>query len=76
MKDFAIGVIAWFIIIVMGLRFFFDKNPLEYIGKTIIIMNQEYMITDYSFFNCYYHLNNGAKINPSLVEKLIKNTNE
>ena len=47
MKDFAIGLMAWFFIIIMGLRIFSDKNPFDYVGKTIIIYGEEYMITDY-----------------------------
>ena len=72
MKDFAIGLMAWFFIIIMGLRVFSDKNPFDYVGKTIIIYGEEYMITDYSYFNNNYHLHNGAVIKKSLVINLLK----
>ena len=72
MKDFAIGLIAWLFIIVMGLRIFSDENPFDNVGKTIIILNEEYMITDYSYINNHYHLHNGAIINKSLVNELLK----
>ena len=72
MKDFAIGLIAWLFIIIMGLRIFSNENPFDNIGKTIIILNEEYMITDYSYVTCRYNLNNGAVINKNLVEELLK----
>lgn len=72
MKDFAIGLIAWLFIIIMGLRIFSNENPFDNIGKTIIILNEKYMITDYSYINNHYHLSNGAVIKKSLVFNLLK----
>ena len=73
MKDFAIGLIAWIFIIIMFLRIFcIDENPFDYVGKTIIIYDKEYMITDYSYINNNYHLHNGAVIKKSLVINLLK----
>lgn len=47
----------------------------SYLGKTVILNEMEYIITDFSYLESNFTLDNGTKIHYTLIDKFVKEEN-
>ncbi len=67
-------------VVVFGWGFIFECPSIaknmeymkEYVGDTVLIKNQEYIITDYSYTKSCYMLDNGTTIHMNFIDKFKK----